>query len=85
MVGRLVGLAWAGGRAQRRLGKRTRRIPGRDHEHAQGSTSLEGVRRNGSFVFDLGVLQALDSLGVEAWWGSPRVANMPEDLSEQPF
>ena len=50
-------------------------------EHAQGSTSLEGTPER-IVVFDLGVLQTLDTLGVEGVVGVPEVANMPEDLSE---
>lgn len=50
-------------------------------EHAQGSTSLEGTPQR-IVVFDLGVLETLDDLGVEGIVGVPEVANLPEHLSE---
>ncbi|EIF00662.1 siderophore ABC transporter substrate-binding protein [Saccharomonospora glauca] len=50
-------------------------------EHAQGSTSLEGTPER-IVVFDLGVLETLDDLGVEGIVGVPEVANLPEHLGE---
>ncbi|WP_298179791.1 siderophore ABC transporter substrate-binding protein [Saccharomonospora sp.] len=50
-------------------------------EHAQGTTTLDGTPER-IVVFDLGVLQTLDTLGVEGVVGVPEVANLPEDLSE---
>ncbi len=67
---------------QRRLGSEHGELRGRGSPWSTpGSTSLEGTPER-IVVFDLGVLQTLDTLGVEGVVGVPEVANMPEDLSE---
>lgn len=50
-------------------------------DHAQGSTTLDGTPEK-VVVFDLGVLETLDALGVDSVVGVPEVANLPERLKK---